>query len=144
MPEKDTHKKHAGLHSEDNNFENDQDGQRISPEALAVIEEITELFGKEDIVAAVRKFKADSEEKKIAVEFTNSHIQFINQVVESDYKKGIARTDVEIRDMLSHVNAMLRQKDEYLFTNMIMHCPSHYRNIQNKYYAKIKKNGNGK
>jgi hypothetical protein len=132
-------KKHAESQSDDNNSENSQDIKKINAEALAVIEEIAELLSKEDIITAVQKFKADSEEKKIAVEFANSHIQLLNQIVESDYKKGIERTDVEIRDMISNLNAMLKKKDEYLFTTIVMHSPSHYRNIQKRFYAKIKK-----
>jgi hypothetical protein len=124
---------------EDNNSGNSRDDQEINPEALAVTEEITELLGKEDIITAVQKFKADSEQKEIAVEFANSHIQFLNQIVESDYKKGIERTDVEIRDLLSNVNAMLNRRDKYLFTTMVTHSPSHYKNIQKKYYPEIKK-----
>ena len=124
---------------EDNNSGNSWDDQEINPEALAVTEEITELLGNEDIITAVKKFKADSEEKEIAVEFANSHIQFLNQIVESDFKKGIERTDVEIRDLLSNVNAMLNKKDKYLFTTMVTHSPSHYKNIQKKYYSEIKK-----
>ena len=46
---------------ENNNSVDSQDDQEINPEALAVTEEITELLGKEDIITAVQKFKADSE-----------------------------------------------------------------------------------
>jgi hypothetical protein len=132
-------KKPADLQFEENNSQDIQDTEKISTESLAVIEEIAELLSKEDIIAAIQKFKADSEEKKIAVEFANAHIQLLNQIVESDYKKGIVRTDVEIRDMISNVNSMLKKKDEYLFTTIVMHSPSHYRNIQKRFYAKIKK-----
>ncbi len=113
--------------------------EKIDAAALAVTEEIAELLANDDIVIALQKFKSDSEEKKIASEFANSHIDFLKQVVEGDYKKQIARSDVEIRDMLSHVNSMLKKRDEYLFSTIITHCPSHYRNIQKKFYAKIKK-----
>jgi hypothetical protein len=127
------------IQSVNGNSEESPDIEKKSPEALAVTEEITELLSKEDIVLAVQKFKADSEEKKIAMEFANSHINFLKQVVESDYNKKIARSDVEIRDMLSHVNSMLMKKDEYLFSTIITHSPSHYRTIQKRFYAKIKK-----
>jgi hypothetical protein len=111
----------------------------LNPERIIVIEEISDLFGNEDIITAVKNFKADSGEKEIAIEFANSHIQFLNGIIESDYKKGIARTDVEIRDIISNANVMLQKKDEYLFTTIITHSPAHYRNIQKKYYARIKK-----
>ena len=127
------------LQSDENNTDGSQDAEHINPEALAVTEEITELLSKEDIVGAVQKFKADSDEKEIAVEFTNAHIQFLGQIVESDYRHGVSRADVEIRDVVSHANIMLRKRDEYLFTTMIMHSPSHYRAIQNKFYSEIKK-----
>jgi hypothetical protein len=111
----------------------------LNPERLRVVEEISDLFGNEDIVMAVKKFKTDSEEKKIAVEFANSHIQFLNEIIESDHKKGIARKDVEIRDFISHANVLLQKKDEYLFTTIITHSPAHYRNIQKSYYSQLNK-----
>jgi hypothetical protein len=130
------------MQTEEISSEESPDTEKKSPEALAITEEIAELLGTEDIILALQKFKADSEEKKIAVEFANSHVNFLNQLIDSDYKKGISRTDVEIREMLSHVNSMLKKKDEYLFSTIITHSPLHYRNIQKKFYAKIKKEDN--
>ena len=107
-----------------------------SPENLQIIEEITELLSNEDISTAVKNFKADSEGKEIALEFANSHILFLKEIVESDNKKAIERTDVEIRDLISHVNIMLKNKDEFLFTTMVIHSPSHYKNMQKKLLKK--------
>ncbi|MFH0976816.1 MAG: hypothetical protein V1874_13610 [Spirochaetota bacterium] len=135
-PVKEPVKETAGTETGDNP-QSSSDG--ISPEKLQITEEITELLSKEDIITAIKKFKADSEEKNIVAEFVNSHILFLNSVIESDYKKGINRSDAEIRDLVSNVNMMLRDKDEYLFTTIIAHCHLHYRNIQKKYYSKIKK-----
>jgi hypothetical protein len=132
-------KENEEIQNKENNSGKSTDTGKISPEALAVTEELADLLSKEDIVAEIQKFKADTEEKKIAVEFANSHINFLKQAIESDYKKGISRTDVEIRDMLSHVNSMLKKRDEYLFYTIITNSPSHYRNIQKRFYAKIKK-----
>jgi hypothetical protein len=126
-------------HEEPDEMQTGEISSEENPEALAITEEISELLGTEDIILALQKFKADSEEKKIAVEFANSHINFLKQVIESDYKKEIVRSDVEIREMLSHVNSMLKKKNEYLFSTIITHSPIHYRNIQKKFYAKIKK-----
>jgi len=133
------HQKNEEIQNKENDSGKSADAEKISPEVLAVTEEITDLLSKEDIVAEMQKFKADTEEKKIAVEFANSHVNFLKQAIESDYKKGISRTDVEIRDMLSHVNSMLKKRDEYLFSTIITNSPSHYRNIQKRFYAKIKK-----
>jgi len=102
-------------------------------------DEVIGLLGNDDIETALKKFKADSSEKEIARDFTNSHIQFLYQIVENDYKRGVARNDAEIRDLLSNVNMMLMKKDEYLFTTIIMHCPSHYRLTQKRFYEKMKK-----
>jgi hypothetical protein len=133
------HEEPDEMQTEEISSEESPDTGKKSPEALAITEEISELLGTEDIILALQKFKADSEEKKIAVEFANSHINFLKQVIESDYKKKIVRSDVEIREMLSHVNSMLKKKNEYLFSTIITHSPIHYRNIQKKFYAKIKK-----
>ncbi len=119
--------------------ENENSEAELDFENLKVIEEISELFSNEDIVSAVKKFNADSEEKEIAAEFASSHIQFLNQIVESDYKKGIARNDAEIRDVVSYVNTMLLLKNEYLFTTIVTHSPLHYKNIQKKYNTRVKK-----
>jgi hypothetical protein len=125
---------------QESNQDNAQNAaENINPEKLQIADEIADLLSKDDIIAAIKKFKPDSEEKTIVVEFVNSHIEFLNQIVGSDYKKGINRADVEIRDLISNVNMMLQSKDDYLFTSIVAHSPSHYRNIQKKYYANIKK-----
>ncbi len=115
------------------------DSKNISPEKILIIEEISELLSSENITDAVSKFKADSEEKKIALEYSSSHIQFLNELIDNDSKKGITRTDVEIRDMVSHINLLLKSKDEFLFNTIVVNSPSHYKNIQKKYISKAKK-----
>lgn len=114
-------------------------GEKENTQVLLVKEEIHDLLSNEDLVEAVKKFKADTSDKEIALEFANFHILFLNEIVESDYKKGVTRTDVEIRDMVAHVNMMLQKRDAYIFTTMVAHANSHYRHIQNKFYANIKK-----
>lgn len=102
-----------------------------SPEVVSVItEEITELLSNDNIVEAISKFETDSEEKEIAMEFVKSHILFLQEIVEKDYNKEKSRMDVEIRDLVSHVNMMLRKRDEYLFTAIIMNSPAHYKSIE--------------
>ncbi len=110
----------------------DNDRRKGSVEKLLVQEQVRELLSNEDIVSAVANFKADSEEQEIALDYANSHIQFLSQIVESDRNKGIVRSDVEIRDLVSHVNIMLKKKDEYLFITIVMYSPSHYREMQRK------------
>lgn len=115
------------------------DEEKENTQVLLVKEEIHDLLSNEDLVEAVKNFKADTSDKEIALEFANSHIQFLNEIVESDYKKGVTRTDVEIRDMVAHVNMMLQKRDAYIFTTIVAHTHSHYGHIQNKFYANIKK-----
>ncbi len=111
---------------------------------IVVTEEITELLDHEDILKTIKTFKLDSDEKKIAIEFVNSHIQFLKEIVENDYKKNIMRQNVEIQDLISHVNIMLKNRDEYLFTAMIVSSPSHYRCIQTELYKQHESAKKGK
>lgn len=123
-----------------NPVSNESSGEeKENTQVLLVKEEIHDLLSNEDLIEAVKKFKADTSDKEIALEFANSHIQFLNEIVESDYKKGVTRTDVEIRDMVAHVNMMLQKRDAYIFTTMVAHTHFHYRHIQNKFYENIKK-----
>lgn len=119
-------------------------GEKENTQVLLVKEEIHDLLSNEDLVEAVKNFKADTSDKEIALEFANSHILFLNEIVESDYKKGVTRTDVEIRDMVAHVNMMLQKRDVYIFTTMVAHTHSHYRHIQNKFNANIKEDESDK
>lgn len=106
--------------------------EKTLADKLLVQEQLAELLQNDDIILAVANFKADSEEQEIALDYANSHIQFLTQIVESDRNKGVVRSDVEIRDLVSHVNLMLKKKDEYLFTTIVMYSPSHYREMQRK------------
>jgi hypothetical protein len=116
---------------------------KLSLEKLLIMEEITELLSSKNIYDSIKMFKADSEEKEIALEFINSHIQFLMGIVENDYRKKIIRSDAEIRDLLSHINLLLRKKDEYLFNTMIVNSPSHYKNVLDKLLAEHKKSEEG-
>ncbi|MBN2039586.1 MAG: hypothetical protein JW864_06070 [Spirochaetes bacterium] len=112
------------------------DGKNKTPEKLHIIEEITDLLSNEKIANAVENFKADTEEKEIAVEFAKSHVLFIENLVDNDNKKGISRSEVEIRDVVSNANIMLKNKDEYLFSTMVFHSPLHYKSMVNTLLAK--------
>lgn len=107
-----------------------QDEQKDSSKKLHVIEEISDLLSKDNILIVVDNYKADSEEKEIAIEFAISHVLFIEQIVINDNEKGIIRTDVEIRDLVAHTNILLKNENEYIFTAMVVHSPSHYKNIR--------------
>ncbi len=108
----------------------------VDVEKLIVIDEITELLDSDNIFHALETYDVDSEEKKTALEFVNSHIQFVREIVENDLKKGIQRRGIEIKDLLGNVNAMLKNRDEYLFTTLIIKSPFIYRHFQGEIYQK--------
>lgn len=99
-------------------------------ERFAVIEEAAELLCSENIFRAIKTYKPDKKEKEIAAEFVKSYVQFINEIVSHDLEAVINRSDFEIKDLVAHVNSMMRKKDEYIFNSMVAHSPSHYRSIQ--------------
>lgn len=99
------------------------------PNNIIVAEEATEILNNENIINTLKKYKADTKEKEIALEYAKSHIQCIRGLVESDIKNSIYRKDIEIRDIISHLNMMLKKKDEYIFSTMVINSPSHYRTI---------------
>ncbi|MDY6932596.1 MAG: hypothetical protein SVZ03_00060 [Spirochaetota bacterium] len=103
--------------------------RKDEPNRIIVGEEATELLNNENIINAVNNYKADTKEKVIALEFIKSHIQFINQIVENDIKKGISRRDIEVQDIVSHINMMMQKREEYIFTSIIINSPSHYKCI---------------
>ena len=106
---------------------------------MIIAEEIAELLNSDNIIEAIKNFKIDSDEKEIVIEFVKSHIQFLSLIVENDYKKGLIRNDVEIQDLISHVNVMLSKKDEYLFSVIAFNSPSHYNIILNNILKKSEK-----
>ena len=96
---------------------------------VAVTEEAVSLLGQENIISALKKSATATPEKEIAVEFVNSYVEFIKEIVGLDIKRGVLRGDFELRDLVAHVNAMMQQKDEYIYTTMVMQCPLHYKAV---------------
>ncbi len=96
---------------------------------LEVIDISLELLSSLDIFAALEAFKPVGEAGGIATEFIRSYAQFMQELVDHDIHAKLNRTDIEIRDLISHVNIMMKKKYEIPFTAMAMHSPAHYRNI---------------
>jgi len=98
-----------------------------------IVAEITvEILNNEAIEKALAALKGESEEEKMSIEFIKSYLQFLKQIVENDLKKGINRSDIEIKDLISNVNEMLREKDNYIFTTMVINSANHYKSIKDK------------
>jgi len=104
--------------------------KRSDPNREIVLEESATLLSNENIITALKKYTPDTREKKLAVEFVSSYSQFMQELTKHDLNKKIGRSAVEIQDLISHVNMMLKEKDDYLFTMMVIKSPLHYRNIQ--------------
>ncbi|HPJ38227.1 MAG TPA: hypothetical protein PLT75_07270 [Spirochaetota bacterium] len=100
------------------------------PDKDIVTFEANEILGTDDVVRKLKTFKADSREKEIAVDFVQAYVNFMEELVEHDLHINLNRNNVEIRDLVSHVNSMMKEKSEFIFNTMVLHSPAHYRNIQ--------------
>ncbi|MFW5769860.1 MAG: hypothetical protein ACOCX9_00345 [Spirochaetota bacterium] len=100
------------------------------PNRILVAEEAVSLLSSDNITVAMNIYKSDTPEKEIALEFVNSHYQFMQELVINDLNRKLGRSDFEIKDLVSHVNVMMKNKDEYIFTTMVIHSPVHYHLIQ--------------
>ncbi len=118
-------------------------GSSAEPNRMIVAEEAVSLLSSDNITVATNKYKSDTPEKEIALEFANSHYQFMQELVKNDLGRKIGRSDFEIKDLVSHVNVMMKNKDEYIFTTMVIHSPVHYHLIQEN-ILKQKVNGEHK
>jgi len=94
-----------------------------------VTEEAVTLLSQENIISALKNSAGGNPEKDIAAEFVNSYVEFIKEIVGHDIERGSLRSDFEVRDLVAHVNSMMQQKDEYIYTTMVMQCPLHYRAV---------------
>ena len=94
-----------------------------------VIELAIELLGNSDILSAVNGFKPDTEVKELALEFVKSYSLYVQELVAHDLKIKLSRSDMEIRDLISHVNIMMKKKYELAFNAIVLHSPAHYRSI---------------
>ena len=115
---------------QNNNPVSEQTGTSSEPNRMLVAEEAVTLLSSDNISKAINSYKADTPEKEIALEFVNSHYQFMQELVKHDLGRKLGRTDFEIKDLVSHVNIMMKNKDEYIFTTMVIHSPSHYHLVQ--------------
>lgn len=106
------------------------ENQRTQTERIMVAEEISSLLGGDNLIKVLASYKADTSSKELALEFVNAHCGFIREIVASDIQKKIARSDFEIKDLVSHVNGLMQEKDEYMFSVMVVHSPKHYHLIQ--------------
>lgn len=92
---------------------------------LAVRETIA-LLEKDDVIKAVTGYKADSPEKEIAAEYAKAYGYFIKDVAEHDIASSRRRADYELRELVGHINAMLKHKQPDIFMKMLLNCPKHY------------------
>ncbi|HQO00857.1 MAG TPA: hypothetical protein PLI62_01220 [Spirochaetota bacterium] len=106
------------------------DNKGREPDKDIVTFEANEILGSDDVIKKLKIFKADTREKEIAVEFVQSYVNFMEELVTHDLQVNLNRNNVEIRDLVSHVNSMMREKSEFIFNTMVLHSPAHYRNIQ--------------
>lgn len=106
------------------------DNKEREPDKDIVAFEANEILGADDVMRKLKSFKADTREKEIAVDFVQSYVNFMEELVDHDLQINLNRNNVEIRDLVSHVNSMMKEKSEYIFTTMVLHSPAHYRNIQ--------------
>jgi hypothetical protein len=113
-----------------------QENENIDVKKLIVADEIMELFNNDDISKAMKSYRADTDEKKTALEYVNSHEQFIKELVNMDLKKNIQRKDIEIKDVVANANSMLKARDEIVFTSMVLKSAVHYRHMQNELLKK--------
>ncbi len=99
------------------------------PDRKVVALESRALIEQENLYTVLKSYKADTEEKQIALEFSRGYMQYIEETVENDRQIGLLRKDIEIRDLCSHANMLMRQRDESLFTLLTKMSPVHYKAI---------------
>ena len=90
------------------------------------VKETVALLEKDDIIKAVTDFKANTPEKEIAAEYAKAYAYFIKDIAEHDTAAGRRRADYELRELVGHINAMLKHKQPDIFMKMLLNCPKHY------------------
>lgn len=115
------------------------DTQEKQPGRALVIDEVSAILTSDNIVKALANYKADTPEKEHAIEFVKAHYNFIQEIVTNDIQRKIVRSDFEIKDLVSHVNALMQHKDEYIFTTLVVHSPKHYQQVQKAVLQEINK-----
>ncbi len=106
------------------------DLQEKQPERIRVMDEISSILTSNNIIEALAQYKANTPEKEHAIEFVKAHYNFIKEIVTNDIQRKVARSDFEIKDLVSHVNALMQHKEEYIFTMLVIHSPRHYQQVQ--------------
>ena len=101
-----------------------------TPDRTIVTEESIALLKAENIITALKTYNDDTAEKEIASEFVKSFKQFLLELADHDMGNEIKRSNFEIKDLVSHVNMMMKEKDEYLFSVMVMTSHIHYETLQ--------------
>ncbi len=100
------------------------------PDQQLVAREVAALLSNESILAALKSYDTGSATKEMAAEYVRSYMQFLNEIVSGDMKRGLQRGDAEIRDLITHVNMMLKERNEDMFVIILHRCPAHYRSVQ--------------
>jgi hypothetical protein len=85
------------------------------------------LLDKDDILEAAASLKADTSEKEIAVEYVKGYAHFLKDLAEKDKEKMRQRADYEVRELVGHVNVMLKTKQPEVFMKMVLNSPKHYK-----------------
>jgi hypothetical protein len=85
------------------------------------------LLDKDDIFAAAASVKADTPEKEIAAEYVKGYAHFLKDIADKDKEKMRPRADYEIRELIGHVNVMLKIKQPDVFMKMVLNAPKHYK-----------------
>ena len=99
------------------------------PDIKQAIRETLSLLDNENITTSAAALKTDTPEKEIAAEYVSAYSQFIKDIAEIDTKRGVTRADYEIRELVGHVNAMLKRKYDDIFMKMLLMCPKHYKSF---------------
>jgi len=85
------------------------------------------LLDRDDIFEATASIREDTPEKEIAAEYVKGYAHFLKDIADKDKEKMRPRADYEIRELIGHVNVMLKAKQPEVFMRMVLNAPKHYR-----------------
>lgn len=94
-----------------------------------VVKNAVSLLDSDNVIAASESFKADTQEKEIAKEYVSSYAQFLKDIADRDLERGRLRADYEIREIVGHINSMLKNKQSDVFMKMVLNAPKHYKTM---------------
>jgi hypothetical protein len=92
-----------------------------------IVKQAVALLDSSDVVASTESLKTDTAEKEIAVEYVRGYTNFIKDIADTDIKRGLSRADFEVRELVGHINAMLKTKHPDVFMKMVLNSPKHYK-----------------